>query len=72
MFPHIVTEVIYIYIVIISVCLFVCPIRTQKPLESLAENFDWGGEPMGTFLAWFYDSKLSERRLYGQIAKIVI
>ena len=34
--------IILIYIVIISVCLFVCPIITHEPLERFASNFDWG------------------------------
>jgi len=31
-----------IYKVVISVCLFVCPIITQEPLNRFASNFDWG------------------------------
>ena len=32
---------IYIYKVVISVCLFVCSIITQEPLNRFASNFDW-------------------------------
>ena len=35
-------EFIYIHKVVISVCLFVCPIITQKPLDRFASSFDWG------------------------------
>ena len=30
-----------IYKFIISVCLFFCPITTQRPLDRFASNFDW-------------------------------
>ena len=33
---------IYMYKVVISVCLFVCPIINQEPLDRFASNFDWG------------------------------
>ena len=33
---------LYNYEVVISVCLFVCPIITQKPLDRFALNFDRG------------------------------
>ena len=32
----------YIYKDVISVCLFVCPIITQEPLDQFAANFDLG------------------------------
>ena len=32
----------YIYKVVISVCLFVCHIITQEPLDRFASNFDRG------------------------------
>ena len=32
---------LYIYKFVISVCLFVCPILTQEPLDWFASNFDW-------------------------------
>ena len=32
----------YIYKVVISVCLFVCPIKTQETLDRFASNFNWG------------------------------
>ena len=34
---------IYTYIKLLSliVCLFVCPIITQEPLDRLISNFDW-------------------------------
>ena len=49
---------VYIYKVVISVCLpvclFVCPIITQKIMYWFASNFDWElGRPTGMFLAWF-------------------
>ena len=45
---------IYIYKVVISVCLFVFPIITQKPLNQFASNFDWDTRSTTKmFLAWF-------------------
>ena len=32
----------YLYKVVISVCLFVCPIITLEPLDRFGSNFDWG------------------------------
>jgi len=34
--------IIYIYKVVISVCLFVCPIITHEPLDRFASKFNWG------------------------------
>ena len=48
--------IIYIYKVVISVCLFVFPIITQEPLYRFASNFGWGTwENHGNVLAWFLD-----------------
>ena len=53
-------RLIYIYKVVISVCLFVFPIITQEPLDRFASNFDWGTwESRRNVLAWFRDSMLS-------------
>ena len=42
------------YKVVISVCLFACPIITQEPLNLLPHFLVWDlGKPMGMFLAWF-------------------
>ena len=58
--------IIYIYKVLIfvclSVCLFVSPIYNSGTPEPICLNFDlWIGRPTGMFLAWFKDSKLSAR-----------
>ena len=43
---------IYIHKVVISVCLFVCPIITQKPPDRFASSFDWRlGRPTEMLLA---------------------
>ena len=34
--------IIFMYKVVISVCLFVCPIITHEPVDRFASNFDWG------------------------------
>ena len=62
---------VYIYKVVISVCLFVCPIITQEPMDHFASKFDWGN-----VLAWFGDSKLSggksnSRATLGSIYKSI-
>jgi len=40
---HLSIYIIYIYKVVISVfvCLFVCPIITEEPLNRFASNFNW-------------------------------
>ena len=51
-----------------GVCLFVCPIITQEPLDWFASNLIWElGRAKKMFLAWFSDSKLS-----GKLAKTAI
>ena len=37
----------------LSVCLFVCPIITHKPLDRFASNFVWGTRLGRMILAWF-------------------
>ena len=49
--------------VVVSVCLSVCPIIAQEPIDRFASDFDWGtwqnhGNPE-MFLTWLRDSKLS-------------
>ena len=45
---------IYVYKVVISVWVFVCPFITQEPLDRFASKFDCElGRPTGMFLAWF-------------------
>ena len=45
---------VYIEIVAISVCLIVCPIITQEPLDRFASNLDSGTQEIHeVFLAWF-------------------
>ena len=58
-FKNSLTNNIYIYTVVITVCLFVCPIITREPFDQFASNFDWGGKRTEMFLAWFRNSKLS-------------
>ena len=41
-FNYDVIQTCYIYKVVISVCLFVCLIKAQEPLDRFASNFDWG------------------------------
>ena len=48
----------YVYL---SVCLFVCPIITQEPLQILIGEL---GRATGMFLAWFWDSKSVGRKKY--------
>ena len=50
-------RIIYIYKVIISVRLFVCPILTQEPLDRFAAHLDWGtrkihGNALSLILNW--------------------
>ncbi len=35
-------KLIYTYKIVISVCLYGCPITAQEPLDRFALNFDWG------------------------------
>ena len=70
---HVHCKCIYIYKVVISVCLFVClfvcPIKTQEPQYRFAPNFDWRTREN-------YGNDLSLVRvgliLSGKIGKIII
>jgi len=58
----------YIYNFEISVCLFVCPVITQEPLDRFVSILiEKLGKPTGMSLAWFKDSKLSVLTLIAKI-----
>ena len=54
---------IYLYKVVIYVCLFVWPIISQEPLNRFASNLNWGELCRTTSLAWLKRFKLNRLTL---------
>ena len=45
--------IIYIFKVVISVCLIICPIINHEPFDRLASSFNWGTRRPGKYFSRF-------------------